>query len=118
MSKTIERIDILNRAFGHFQQVTQWPDSATGIKYMSKADALIEVLEVIDCGSIGGFDKENPHKRVTGCNKFDRFLTVLAKYDDAKNITPICGADVKTLTTYFTQLMQLRDKVYAKKGVK
>ena len=78
----MKRIKILEEIFSHFQAMTQWittsPDNYS--KYFNQAVGLIELLEVEDCGSIGGFDNENPVK--WGESKFhvyDRFLALIRK---------------------------------------
>lgn len=109
----ISRLVVLQNIFDCFQQVTQWPALPENLaKHTHKAESLIELLEVADCGSIGGFDPKNPLITVTGHEVFDRFLCVLRKYKNGPDIKPVCGADVRTLTTYFTRLMVLRDQVY------
>lgn len=113
MPRELTRILVLNSIFGHFQMATQWPDEYSGVRYMEKAEGLIEVLEEVDCGSHGGYDRNNPNKRVTTCGLFDRFLTLLRKHDDEANIEPRCGANVETLTRYFTKLMALRGMTYS-----
>lgn len=110
MARTLDRLTVLTAIFSNFQMATQWPDG--GDKYFHEATSLIELLEVVDCGSTGGFDKSNPHQRITGCDSFDRFLTLLRKEGDAKNIEPSCGADVSTLVAYFAKLMALRSEIY------
>lgn len=112
MARELNRLTILNAIFSHFQMATQWPDEIATANYFAKAEALVELLEVVDCGSVGGYDKKNPHKRVTGCEVYDRFLTLLNKEKDRANIKPQCNATVDTLQTYFTELMALRSKVY------
>lgn len=112
MSRELNRILVLNTIFQHFQMVTQWPDGYGGIRYMEKAEALIELLEGVDCGSHGGHDRANPNQRITTCRVFDRFLTLLRKHGDEGNIEPRCGANVETLTRYFTKLMALRSVTY------
>lgn len=113
--KNKTRLMLLNEAFGHFQQLTQWPENPDRLLvYTSKAEAIIEVLEVVDCGSTGGFDPHN--KLSTDCEHalYCRFLTVMKKHHDEGDIDPVCGADVETLLDYFNQLCDLRERVYNK----
>jgi hypothetical protein len=56
----VARAAILKRIDGHLQQIAQWAgmqDYARAAHYQTKAEALIEILEVDDCRSSGGFDK-------------------------------------------------------------
>lgn len=120
--KHANRLFLLQTIFDTLQMATQWPtcdEGSTTGHYLAKADALVELLEVSDCGSVGGFDRTNPNIRVTGCNVFDRFLTLLRKRPgDVKRIKPVCNATVATLTQFYTELHTLRDKVYAEKGLR
>ena len=108
--QTIARLVMLNRIFDMFQYATQWPENSTA--YFYKAEALIEVLEIGDCGSTGGYDPQNRNRKLTGFDLFDRFLTVILKYDDSFNIKSSCNANLATLVQYYTQLRALRDNVY------
>ena len=113
--KTVKRSTVLNAIFANFQMATQWPANVEGKDYIAKAESLIELLEVADCGSTGGFDDDNPRTSVTNHRLFDRFLTVLRKYpQDEKKIESRCGADVNTLTEYFGSLVNLRTVIYRK----
>lgn len=79
----IRRIQILDRIGDHFQGAMQWdklknPECiALSSKYFYKAEALIELLEIEDCGSIGGFDKGQPETN----NLFDRWDWLYRKYN-------------------------------------
>lgn len=56
---TFERQTILKAALFNLEQVKQWADMGlygNAAKYSAKAEACIELLEVADCGSTGGFD--------------------------------------------------------------
>ncbi len=94
MKKTapsISRLTILNEIMACFYQVIQWDEFCYDTKdnvveYQHKADTLIELLEVEDCGSCGGFDKNNPLKRETNYKSFDRFLCVLRKYNKPSDL--------------------------------
>lgn len=101
---SIKRVTILNRCFSSFHQMLQWGMSANGIEYRNKAEVLIELLEVDDCGSIGGFDTSNPVVRVTPDTIYNRFLTVVRKYGDESKIEPICGFSLDDVTCSFIDL--------------
>jgi hypothetical protein len=109
----IPRLTILNLIFENFTSVPgnlpYYPHLAN--KYIIRAELLIEVLEVIDCGSIGGFDKEAPVIKTTKYNLYDRYLAVLHKYNKDEDIQPECGWDIKTLTKYFKALAKLPSKI-------
>jgi len=75
----------------HFAMIRQWRDmstssleSATGYYY--KAVALIEVLEVDDCGSVGGFGNEHAINKLKGKydSLFARFLYYAIQYQGLK----------------------------------
>jgi hypothetical protein len=107
----MKRKIILQEIFEHFQQMTQWatvnPDSYS--KYYHKAESLIELLEVQDCGSIGGFDRKNPHKKNTGLDLYDRFLTLMNKTKQRPKLESICGFTPLILAEYFKSLNKLRE---------
>lgn len=51
---------ILEQIESELAQVDEWRDMddyGRAAQYFNKAEALIELLEVYNCGSIGGFDK-------------------------------------------------------------
>ena len=78
----MKRNIILQEIFSHFQQMTQWITTNPGnyCRYFNQAMGLIELLEVEDCGSVGGFDKQNPVKwGESGFQLYDRFLALLRK---------------------------------------
>lgn len=109
----ISRLVILNDIFDHFQYASQWLPDATDstFKALNKAESLIELLEANDCGSHGGFDPKNKHQIVTGFDLYDRFLTLLRKYKNEKDIKPVCDFTVKSLGTYYEILDNLREIV-------
>jgi len=123
MSKTITRKTILQDAFEAFQQISQWlPNHIdTAAEYSAQAKALVELLEVHDCGSVGGYDRTNPNwnppngdsmghmKRITGFALYDRFLALLAKYPDDK-LVKCCQFSPKTLGDYFKTIVEQREK--------
>jgi hypothetical protein len=106
-----ERIIILNNIFGYFQQITQWlPNNMENCaEYQIKAEALIEYLEVLDCGSTGGFDKKSPVKwNESRFLLYDRFLALVRLYSNEKDIEKVCHFDLETLKQYFIKLSELR----------
>ena len=109
--KPVNRLYVLQTIFEHFQQITQWIpqhyDSAA--EYESKADALIELLEVADCGSVLAFYIKE--REVTGHLLYDRFLALLRKYHKDKDIKSVCGFTVKSLGNYFKQQIGMRNKM-------
>ena len=107
------RLDMLNTIFEHFQQVTQSMASSpeSEYKYYIKAEALIEFLEINDCGSFGGYDLLCPMQNVTGCSLFDRFLTLIRKYEDENHIRPIFKFTLSKLTLYFKTIHNLREAI-------
>ena len=98
---------LLQQIFGHFQMMTQ-DVPLINSKYLYKALALIEFLEVEDCGSVGGFDRDNPMEHITGFDEYDRFLTLLRKekikLEKEIYFTP------ETLGDYFRKSIELREK--------
>ena len=113
-----ERTKILQDIFGYFLQITQWLPNNIDIaaEYVCKAEALIEYLEVIDCGSIGGFDPDNPIKRL-GRQKFpssefelyNRFLALIRKHNT--KLKKECGFTINNMTKYFKIISELRENV-------
>ena len=79
---SISRETILDTIAGLLQDVMQWsanPEWASNVvEHYEKATALIELLEVDDCGSIGGHDKNQPR----ASNIFDRWDWLYRKYDN------------------------------------
>lgn len=105
------RLMILQSIFEHFQQMTQWLDSPDNYaEYSHKAEALIQVLEVADCGSVGGFDPDMPKKKVEYLGKYGRFLWLCDKHKQRAMIKKSCGFTPETLRKYFQELNGLREK--------
>ena len=107
----MERNKILQEIFGHFQQMTQWitisPDSYS--KYYNKALTLIELLEVEDCGSVGGFDKSNPVKwDESGFRTYDRFLALVRK--ENTKLEDVCYFTPETMKKYWLKISNEREK--------
>ncbi len=99
------RLVILNEVLDCFQQVIQWDKFSfetkdSVVEYQHKAQVLIELLEVDDCGSVGGYDRENPVKYETRNKLFNRFLTVIRKYNTVKDVEQKY-ITVKQCETYF-----------------
>lgn len=64
---SIERADILERIKRELGMAEQWDRQQTthkahSLEHACKAEALIELLEVDDCGSTGGYDKPRGQK--------------------------------------------------------
>lgn len=60
VNASIDRDAVLTAIHDNIRMVAQWEkmqDFATAAHYQARAQALIELLEVDDCGSVGGFDK-------------------------------------------------------------
>lgn len=108
------RLQILQQIFEDLQQITQWLPSNIdlGNESMIKAKALIEMLEIDDCGSVGGFDKNNRLKRDSGFDLYDRFTTVLRKHHKETDIEKCCNFTVESLKGYFQNLSTLRERSY------
>jgi hypothetical protein len=111
-STAISRIEVLNDCFECLHQVLQWGIRSSNFtnEYWYKADALIQLLEVHDCGSVGGYDRSNPVKDITPYKLYNRFLAVVAKYNDEPNIKPVCDFTLDDITYSFTKLTEFRMK--------
>jgi hypothetical protein len=113
MIPPISRIVILTAIASHFQMASQFlaGNGSDYYKYICKAEALIEILEIDDCGSVGGFDKMNPNKGIVKHLLFNRFLTLIAKYPELKGeIKLSCGYTLDTLTRFYDSISGLRNK--------
>jgi hypothetical protein len=106
--KTVSRIVILNSIFSQLQSAAQWISSQPNeySNYLKKAEALIELLEIEDCGSTGGFDKNNKVKNVTSFKLFDRFLTVIRKHNKVEDIKSICEINVDDLSLFYKKIKE------------
>lgn len=127
--KEPSRITILQEIFECFQQVTQWvpthqtqADYSEGVtKYLYKAEALIEILEVNDCGSTGGFDPDmaygpranDPTRPDHYIGLFGRFLWLVDKYGSEKKLEESCGFNIEKLTNFFLILNAARGNALA-----
>jgi len=114
----MNRLTILQEIFNNFQQMSQWITSMpeSYLKSHNQAEQLIELLEVEDCGSVGGFDRENPLINKTGFNLYDRFLTLLNKKNQSLKLEPVCGFTPTILGKYFQTILSLREKTLTKYG--
>lgn len=82
VNQVIFRITILKNIKESLSAITQWSEMQhweNAAKYAAKAEALIELLEVDDCGSIGGFDAKRGQNR-------DRHWTLTKRYDWLRNL--------------------------------
>lgn len=108
---TIQRITILNEIFSCLLQIIQWlPNNIDNASnYMLKSEVLINLLESEDCGSIGGFDRNNPVKKESGFELCDRFFALVRKYNSQNKIKDNCGHSLDELKKYFLKLSKMRD---------
>jgi len=113
MADLNQRIQILDRILSNFQMITQWLPShiENANEYMRKAEGLIEHLEVLDCGSIGGYDKENVVQNTTCFKLFDRFLALVRKYDSEEDLEQSCNWTLEKMITYYKTISELRGKI-------
>lgn len=78
MPKLIENKLFLEKLAGNFGLIHQWMESGSierVLEYKIRAEALIELVEIEECGSVGGYDKGQPRSRSLG----DRFEWVAKK---------------------------------------
>lgn len=86
--KSPNRVTILKDIFDDLCMIVQWegmkncPENV--VEYHYRAQAMIELLEVHDCGSTGGYDTNQPTAR----NIFDRWDWLVKKYHKLEDITP------------------------------
>lgn len=79
VNDSIKRNIILAKIRTYLQQSKLWLDSdrhesvANGLRYIAQAEALIQILEVDDCGSVGGFDVKRGQKNADMRTLQDRF---------------------------------------------
>lgn len=105
----MKREIILQNIFSFFQQMTQWLSHPNNYaEYHNKALSLIELLEVYDCGSVGGFDRENKNQTITTYNLYDRFLTLVRK--ENTELKKEIYFTVETMTEYWKEINKLREK--------
>jgi hypothetical protein len=110
-SQEISRVRVLNNIYNQFQNSTQWyPSNLAHVnEKLVKAEALIELLEEADCGSIGGYDRKNPVRNETKFKLLDRFLALIRKYDDEENLDESSGLDLYQIKKFYTTLTKLRE---------
>jgi hypothetical protein len=98
---TIKRITLLQAIAENLQMALQYtissPSNVSG--YSKRAEALIEVIEVDDCGSIGGFDENNPNVKPCSHQLINRFATLCKK-----NNSEDCMHDVKLLANFYNDI--------------
>jgi len=108
--KNITRMMILEKIFHCFisleQSIPHYLESALSNKI--QAEQLIELLESIDCGSIGGgFDPGNPLVEKCRLKIYDRFLTLIKKENTFDDIPEYCGHCVLSLCKLFNKFCGL-----------
>jgi len=103
---SVKRLDVLKMIGDCLFDAMQWskykdPSCAHfAVSYYDKAESLIELLEIHDCKSVGGFDKGQPHPG----NIFDRFDWLCKKYHDPEKIKFACGiSSYQNLRDYFKE---------------
>lgn len=108
-----DRVKMLQRIFSLFQHAGQWIPwhISTAQESFNKAEGLIEYLEVVDCGSVGGFDLENPVKGRYHFKLYDRFIALMEKYQNRGDMKDECGFNTHTLGVLFKEMSALRQKV-------
>ena len=106
----MKRKIILQKIFNHFQQMTQWiiTSPKSYAKYFNKAESLIELLEIKDCGSVGGFDKNNPVKwNESKFHLYDRFLALIRK--ENTKLQKECYFTPETMRKYWLHIKEERE---------
>jgi len=65
----LDRATVLDAAASELASVKQWADMESydhALHHYTRAEMLLELIEVEDCGSVGGFDKgQKPKHRRT-----------------------------------------------------
>jgi len=91
--------------------MTQWVTTSpnTYNEYHNKAEVLIELLEIEDCGSTGGFDTDSPLPKICKYKLYDRFLAVLNKCENFDDIKPCCEFTPRDLIRYFNIIAMTRE---------
>ena len=93
---------LLERAYQHLKQVVQWKNydkptwSSTATQYYYLAEEILSIVEILDCGSVGGFGKGQKYTDTL----FPRFIWLYLKY----------VGDPKTLPDYDKITKNLNDK--------
>ncbi len=98
----IPRLKILQKIAEHLSGVIQWTEGrchfSRAAEYQAQAEALIELLEVADCGSVGGFDEGQ-----IGGNQtlFARFEWLVNKHHSFKSIKFWNGKQLSEVRKFF-----------------
>lgn len=110
----MQRITLLQKTFSHFQCASQWivSNPSEYAEYLHRAEAIIQILEIDDCGSTGGYDRDNKCKKVTGFKLYDRFLTVIRKENQYSDLKDECNFDVETLGEFYKYVNELRSNIF------
>lgn len=109
-----QRVLLLNSIFSKFRLIRQWTPSDIVIasKYAIQAESIIEILEIDDCGSVGGFDKESPVKIISGYRLYDRFLALVSKYNNENDVRgEVFHISLEDLGLYFKTLNALSNNI-------
>lgn len=91
-STIIARKTLLDSAYNSLLMMQQWGNMHSYhnvLEYEYKARAIIEVLEVADCGSVGGYDRMNALQNEGSSNRlYRRFMAVARKHGDTYERIP------------------------------
>lgn len=103
---SVKRLVILKMIGDHLFDAMQWSGYKEpsclhfAVSYYDKAESLIEILEVHDCKSVGGFDIGQPHPE----NIFDRWDWLFRKYHNPEKLRFACGLSTyRELRDYFKE---------------
>ena len=106
------RIVILNNIFKEFHFVIQDLETSMGkciTEHLDRAEVLVETLEVIDCGSIGGFDYSNGMDKFNHYTLWERFLFLCKKYNNFNDIKDVCGYGIEDIDVGLNKLYSGRE---------
>lgn len=106
-----DRLLVLHNIFEELEMAQQWlPDSPDShLEHLHKAEALIELLEVLDCGSTGGYDPKSPVPEDAPSELYGRFLAVLRRYNKDSDIKKRYNHTVASLGKYLQGLQDLKE---------
>lgn len=77
----MKREVILKLIKEHLKNSKQWSDDSIHFRMQCRymAEGLIQLLEIEDCGSTGGYDRANPLVNKTLDRLYNRYLTLKKK---------------------------------------